>query len=158
MPTHRVLPWFSTVKKEGEEVAVVGFWQRVAAAMGFLFNCFRIKDPHSHLSSTPVWSEFTFPLITWVEIIVGFYDFRSFVWIWSDRGNAIYLQERKISRNKNTMSSLFSSDGNFYQYLICLSVFSILLLRGNWWRSNRLEASFLYCYRTNCLFFSAFFN
>lgn len=54
MPTHRVLPWFSTVKKEGEEVAVVGFWQRVAAAMGFLFNCFRIKDPHSHLSSTPV--------------------------------------------------------------------------------------------------------
>ncbi|KAI3465561.1 hypothetical protein Pfo_022224 [Paulownia fortunei] len=49
-----VWPWFSAEKKEGEGVAVVGFVRRVvAAAMGCFFGCFRIKDSHSHLMSTP---------------------------------------------------------------------------------------------------------
>ncbi|KAH6776164.1 hypothetical protein C2S52_013725 [Perilla frutescens var. hirtella] len=48
------MAWFSAVKKEGDKVGVLGFLRRVVAAtMGCFFGCFRIKDSHSRLKTTP---------------------------------------------------------------------------------------------------------
>lgn len=66
------MAWFSADKKEGEGVGVLGFLRIVVAAtMGCFFGCFRMKDSHSHLISTPVRSEFFFLSIFYFSNNVG---------------------------------------------------------------------------------------